>query len=178
MPARNQQSRDWFRNKAKTTGVSDTKLMREATRDRLRTRVAMGNMYLFQYDAKHKKTLPYFDRFPLIFPFAKAPGGFLGMNLHYLPYRQRAILMDALYETANNDRYDESTKLRLSYDVLNGASRFKWFLPTVHHYLTPHVRSRFLYIAPSEWDIALFLNVQNFGGANRRTVWSDSRKMV
>ena len=33
-------------------------------------------------------------------------------------------------------------------------------------------------VVSDSWDIALFLNVQNFGGANRRTVWSDSRKMV
>ena len=178
IPAKTQSARDWFRSEAKSTTASASTVMKEADPTQYKANVTMGNMYLFQYEAKHKKTLPYFDRFPLIFPFKKAKGGFLGLNMHYLPLKQRAILMDALYETASNDKYDARTKLRLSYDVLNNASQFKWFAPTVHYYLGPQVRSRFVHIASTDWDTALFLPLESFEGASKSTVWKDSRRKV
>lgn len=178
IPARTQGARDWFRKTAKSSSTTATKLLKEAPKSRYTTNVQPGNMYLFAYDAKHKKTLPYFDRYPLIFPLKKAPGGFLGLNMHYLPLKLRAVLMDALYDTASNDRYDEKTKLRLSYDILKGASKFKLFKPTVHMYLRSQFKSRFIEIASSEWDIALFLPVEKFVGASKSQVWADSRRMI
>mgnify|MGYP000208516384 FL=1 len=86
--------------------------------------------------------------------------------------------MDSLYDLRSNDRYDEKTKLKLSYDVLNSASRFKYFKPCVKHYLTGQLKSRFLYVYPSEYDIALFLPLERFEKAGKRKVWSDSRKAV
>ena len=86
--------------------------------------------------------------------------------------------MDALYQTANNTRYDESTKLKISYDILNGAAKYKEFRPCVKRYLTSQLRSKFMYIYPSEWDIALFLPTERFQGASKTKVWSDSKKKI
>jgi len=86
--------------------------------------------------------------------------------------------MDALYTTANNKRYDESTKLKLSYDILQGASKYKDFQPCIKRYLTSQLRSEFMYIYPSEWDIALFLPLERFQGATKTQVWADSRKKM
>ena len=135
-------------------------------------------MLLFQYDAKHKDTLPYYDRFPLIFPINIVKGGFMGINMHYLPPQLRAQLMDQLYSISSNDRYDAKTRLNLSYDVLNGASKFRLFRPTIKRYLQRQVRSRFIKIASSEWDIALFLPLQKFVGASSNKVYADSRKII
>ena len=49
---------------------------------------------------KHKETLPFYDSFPLVIIIGKAKGGFLGMNLHYLPPTLRAKFLDALMENA------------------------------------------------------------------------------
>ena len=146
--------------------------------DRIRSQPTIGHMYMFYYDAKHKETLPYFDRFPMIFPYKKVRGGFMGINLHYLPHILRAKLMDSLYDISSNDKYDETTKLRLSYDVLSGAAKYKWFKPCIKHYLTSQVRSRFLYVYPAEWDIALFLPLERFQGATKSKVWADSKKLI
>ncbi len=135
-------------------------------------------MYFFMYDPKHKKSLPYYDTFPLIFPVDRAEGGFYGLNLHYLPLQLRAQLMDSLYDITTNSRYDESTKLKLSYGVLKGAEKFKLFQPTFKRYLSSNVRSRFIQIQPSEWDIALFLNTEQFVGASKTKVWADSKKII
>ena len=177
IPARTDSARDWYRNRARTTRVTPDRLIR-SDRERLTSRVMIGRMYHFFYDPKHKKTLPYYDRFPLIFPFKRVRGGFLGINLHYLPLRLRAKLMDELYTLSRDNRYDENTRLRISYNILNGAAKYKYFKPCVKHYLTPHVKSRFLEVYAAEWDIALFLPTERFVGANKRAVQSDSRKMI
>ena len=129
VPARTQAARDWFRDKARGTTVTPEAVVR-GEKTRYKNRVAMGRMYLFNYDPKTKAELPYYDRYPLIFPVQGAPGGFYGINMHYLPYKLRAQLMDALYDLSSNKRYDENTKLRLSYEVLKGASKYKLFKPT------------------------------------------------
>ena len=177
IPARTDSARDWYRNRARTTRVTPDRLIR-SDRERLTSRVMIGRMYHFFYDPKHKKTLPYYDRFPLIFPFKRVRGGFLGINLHYLPLRLRAKLMDELYALSRDNRYDEDTRLRISYNILNGAAKYKYFKPCVKHYLTPHVKSRFLEVYAAEWDIALFLPTERFVGANKRAVHADSRKMI
>lgn len=178
IPAREQKAREWYRDAAKDfKKINEGQLMRGDT-DRLRSRPSVGSMFMFYYDAKHKATLPYWDRFPLIFPFKQVKGGFMGINMHYLPHNHRAQLMDALYDLSTNERYDERTKLKLSYDVLNSASRFSAFKPCVKHYLTSQLKSRFLYIYPSEWDIALFLPLERFEGARKTKVWADSRKAI
>jgi hypothetical protein len=178
IPAKEQQSRMWYRDTAsKFKTVNEKSLMRGDT-DRIRSQPTIGHMYMFYYDAKHKETLPYFDRFPMIFPYKKVRGGFMGINLHYLPHILRAKLMDSLYDISSNDKYDETTKLRLSYDILSGAAKYKWFKPCIKHYLTSQVRSRFLYVYPAEWDIALFLPLERFQGATKSKVWADSKKLI
>ena len=178
IPAKEHQSRTWYRDTAsKFKTVNEKSLMRGDT-DRIRSQPTIGHMYMFYYDAKHKETLPYFDRFPMIFPYKKVRGGFMGINLHYLPHILRAKLMDSLYDISSNDKYDETTKLRLSYDILSGAAKYKWFKPCIKHYLTSQVRSRFLYVYPAEWDIALFLPLERFQGATKSKVWADSKKLI
>ena len=177
IPGRTQDAREWYRTAAKKTSVSDSQLMR-SDREALRRTPSTGRMYAFFYDPKHKETLPYYDRFPLIFKIKNVPGGFLGMNLHYLPPALRARLMDALYDLVTNQRYDESTRLKLSYDVLNSAAKFRFFKPTIKMYLNKHVRSRFLLIDAVEWDMALFLPTERFEKAGKTRVWSDSRGMI
>ena len=177
IPARTQDARDWFRNKARSTSATPESIVR-GEKARYKNRVSMGKMYLFNYDPKTKATLPYYDRYPLIFPVQGAPGGFYGINMHYLPYVLRARLMDALYDLSSNQRYDERTKLRLSYDILKGAAKYKAFKPTFKRYLSSHVRSRFIEINSSEWDIALFLPLESFAKASKGSVWADSRKMA
>lgn len=178
MPARTESAREWYRNTAQEyKNINETKLMKGGN-ERLTNRPMIGSMYMYYYDPKHKATLPYYDRFPLVFPYRKVENGFMGLNLHYLPLNYRAKLMDALYDVANNDKFDETTKLKFNYNILNSASKYKYFAPCVKHYLTEQVRSRFLYVYPSEWDIALFLPLERFQGASKQKVWAESKKLI
>lgn len=178
VPARTKAAREWYRNQTKDTvrRVNERKLMSDKSRDR--STPIVGSMYLFAYDAKHKDTLPYWDRLPLIFPVKKFKGGFHGINVHYLPPRLRARLMDALYEHTNNERYDESTKIQLNYQLLNSVSKLRYFKPCFKMYLDDHVKSNFMYIYPSEWDIALFLPLARFQKRTANRVYADSEKSI
>lgn len=182
VPARTAAAREWYRNQARGSRTSAEEVFSTTSKKDTRATVSneshIGQMLLFQYDAKHKDTLPYYDRFPLIFPINIVKGGFMGINMHYLPPQLRAQLMDQLYSISSNDRYDAKTRLNLSYDVLNGASKFRLFKPTIKRYLQRQVRSRFIKIASSEWDIALFLPLQKFVGASSNKVYADSRKII
>ena len=150
----------------------------ERNKSHLTTRMRLGYMYMFFYEAKHRKTLPYYDQFPVIFPFTVEAGFFIGINMHYLPLILRAKLMNALYTLKSDNKYDDRTRLRITYDVLNNARKFKLFRPTIHKYLHGQRRSRFLEIHATEWDIAMFLPVERFSGASKQKVWADSRKAV
>ena len=177
IPARTRDAREWYRDTAQATRVAPNAVMKgEATK--LVSRPLIGRMYLFNYDPKMKKTLPYYDRFPLIFQVGPAQGGFMGINMHYLPYQFRAILMDRLYDLVSNKKYDESTRLRVSYNILKSASRYKYFKPTLKRYLNEHVRSRFLQIDSVEWDIALFLPIERFTKKTKEVAWRDSRRAI
>lgn len=169
----------WLRDKASNVRNVDTNKIIQQGVDRNRTNLQLGRMYLFRYDPKHKDTLPYHDKFPLIFPFAKDTTGFWGINMHYLPLPYRAILMDSLYELINDTtQKNESTKLRLTYNVLNSAAKFRYFKPCVKHYLNNQVQSKFIYITPNEWDVALFLPLHKFVGATASAVYKDSRQRI
>ena len=169
---RTSEARDWLKAKVASLSPNRTALMKD--RDNLKDKSMLGRMYFYFYDPKTKDMLPYYDRFPLVFPFKKVKGGFYGLNLHYLPLQFRAKLMDALYGYANNTRYDESTKIKMNYELLAKTAKLRYFAPCVKHYLTNHMRSKFMYIYPSEWDIALFMPVEHFSKVSRTAIWKES----
>ena len=169
----------WLREQALgVRNVSNVKALVSQQSDRLVSQLTVGRMYMFAYDPKTKDDLPYYDKFPLIFPFRRVQGGFYGINMHYLPHMLRARLMDNLYTLANNTNKDDTTKLRLSYQLLDSAAKFRYFKPCVKHYLNTQVKSRFLWIPANQWETALFLPLERFTGATKQQVWRDSRRMV
>ena len=174
---RSKESRDWFRRKARSMRVNRSQLMQE-DEIQLRSRSATGAMFMFFYDPKHKKTLPYYDSFPLIIAVGKAEGGFIGLNLHYLPIALRAKFLDGLMDTTNNKKYDESTKFAISYNMLKNASKLKYFKPCYKHYLTKHVRGRLALVPAPEWEIATFLPTADFQKASTSTIYGQSRSMI
>ena len=135
-------------------------------------------MYMYIYDPKHKDTLPYYDRFPLTIVAGPAKGGFMGLNLHYLPNVLRAKFLDGLMEVTNNKKYDDSTKFSISVNMLNKASQLKYFKPCLKHYLLDHIRTRLALVPAPEWEIATFLPTAKFEKASRSAVYQDSRSMI
>jgi hypothetical protein len=168
-------SYQWYRDQVRNlgSGLSGTQLLRN---EKLSSRIVPGNMYLFMYDPKHKEILPYYDTVPLVLPFKSVPEGFLGINLHYLPYLARFKLLGELSKLTLDKRVDEKTKIQISWQILNSSSKYLAATACVKHYLNDHLRSRFLKINYNDWITASMLPVENFKKAKKDHVWRETKK--
>lgn len=176
--ARTDEARDWFRAKVKQLGkINRQQLLQDEALIR-KSRTMMGHMYMYYYDPKHRETLPYYDAFPLTIMVERAPGGFYGLNLHYLKPNTRAIFLDKLTDTLNNEKYDETTRFRAKYNLLSSVRKFKEFQPCFKHYLSSQIDSKIVLVQPPEWEIAIFLPTEQFVKAKKTQVWQKSAKII
>lgn len=171
-------SKTWFQQQARLLGQKrpTANAMLKSDPSAMRVSVRPGNLYMFLYDAKTKDKLPYWDRFPLVFPFKKTENGFIGLNMHYLPYQGRIQLLDRLMDFANNKRMDQTTRLNYSWRLIDGVSKFRLARPCVKRYLADHVRSSLRQVNSSDWATAMLLPVEQFTGASKYAAWADSLK--
>ena len=139
------------------------------------TNIVPGKLYMYFYDPKTKADLPYYDKFPLVFPFRKTDDGFIGLNMHYLPHKLRLVLMDRLLMFKNNDKFDATTKLRYSWQLIDGVSKFALAKPCVKRYLKDHLRSPLVNVTADDWATAMMLPVERFVGASSAQVWAESK---
>jgi hypothetical protein len=146
--------------------------------EQLTTRVTPGFLYMYGYDPKGKADLPYYDKFPLVFPFRKTEGGFIGLNMHYLPYPLRITLLDALMVHKTNSRLDETTRIKYSWALIDGVSRYAAAKPCVKQYLMSNVRTQFRQVNSKDWATAMLLPVEKFVGASKQEVWAESKKII
>jgi len=143
-------------------------------KDRRTSNVRLGRLYCYYYDPKTKDELDYYDRFPLVLVLEKYNDGFLGLNLHYLPYQYRVAFLRKLMRFAVLKNDDEIQRMRVTYDILSASKRFKEFRPCIKRYLYNHLKSRILTIHPEEWEVATLLPLQQFRKAKPLQVWKES----
>jgi hypothetical protein len=175
---RTKESQEWFTNRVRgIKRINEVSFIRDPALIR-KTRFFPGYMYHFIYDPKGKETLPFYDTFPLILAVGPAPGGFYGINLHYLHPLKRAIFLDKLMVIASKKEFDEKTRIRLNYSLLSATRRFKEFEPCFKHYLTDHISSKLMMVPSQEWETAIFLPTEKFQGMNKRQVWADTKKRI
>jgi len=187
-------SRTWYRKKArslkeyrddKPKNIIKMGDANKKTRASLKGRFHIGKLVMFNYEAT-TPGLKYYDRFPCAFPIQAHSDGFLGINMHYLPFNLRAILMDRLYDFStlldSSDDNDHINKLEFDnndgYKDLNKIQKYRYFRPCIKKYLFNNVKSRYLIVPQNEWDIAIFLPLERFGTTKRQTVWTDSREKI
>jgi hypothetical protein len=166
-------STEWFRDKIKEFGKPTAmNLIRDGKQA---SRPFFGNLNMFFYDPKFKKTLPYYDRFPLVLPIERYSNGFLGINLHYLPIPLRIRLLDELMDYSTDTNFDSKTKINANYSKLKNVKLLK---PTLKRYLAGKVKSRFRRVDADEFTVATLLPVQRFTKSSAAKVWNDSRSMI
>jgi len=132
--------------------------------------IMLGHMYLFRYYPKGVGKLPVWDMYPLVIPFRIVENGFLGINFHYLGYRQRMALINHMMKYSNGRTtsnasitINENTRLRLGWDDLVKDVRIGMIArQSVHRYLIGRVVSDFRKIDPRNWETALELPFERF----------------
>tara|TARA_Y200000002_G_scaffold332129_1_gene297717 strand:+ start:384 stop:824 length:441 start_codon:yes stop_codon:yes gene_type:complete len=142
---------------------------------KLNARPSAGRMSMFIYDPKTKQKLPFYDTFPLVLPIDTIRGGFIGLNFHYLPYGLRFKLLQQLQQFATNSKFDQSTRLQVTYEAVKNIGLIK---PAIKKYLYRYVRSNFLRVDVQEMAIAVYLPVARFRKASLQTVFADSRRKI
>ena len=147
---------DWYRKQVNAMTTPGAKSLINKGKATLRPKY--GVMNLFGYDAKHKATLPYYDKFPLIFPIEPAKGGFIGINFHYLPFGARVAFLKQLSKYSSDENFDKKTRYMI--DWVNNP----YFRKTTKRYLNSQVRTSFLNVPADEMAIAIFLPVARFVG--------------
>ena len=148
---------DWYRRNIADLGNRATAaaLMRSG---KLNGIPSKGRLNFFFYDPKYKQVLPLYDRFPLVLPLETIPGGFMGLNFHYIRPVQRISLLNNLQRFATGGM-KASTRIDATYDGIKNVSITK---NMIKKYLYGHVRSSFLRVDFDEAALAVMLPVQQF----------------
>lgn len=138
-----------------------------------------GDIFLFRYDPKNKNknSLPYYDRFPVSAIIDVTPTYCLGLNFHYLPYRERGLFMKQLLEFRDENILTDKTYLDIDYDKVRSTGTSKlYYKACIKKYLNNHIRGRMIKIHPEEWQYVISLPLQDFRKVpNVNQVWEDSR---
>ena len=155
---------NWYKKKVAdlSNRISAARLMRD---NKLKKAPTFNKLHFFRSDPKLKATLPYYDTFPLVMPIQSAPGGFLGINFHYLPIPLRMRLLETL----------DKRGFRGNYSKLKNIREVK---PTIKHYLRRQFVSGFLELEEDDYAPAIFMPVAQFRKASASQVWRDSRRKI
>jgi hypothetical protein len=175
--SRTPKSEEWFTSKVKELSMpSRTKLLKDEALEK-RSKVLVGDMVMYFYDPKTKDTLPYYDKVPLTIVVGPAPGGFYGLNLHYVNPVARARLLNELFKLAPKNLTTDSRLARLRYDMLQGVKKYKEYEPCFKRYLMSNVKSQMSRVPMTDWETAIYLPIQQFKKKSSRSVWAQSRKV-
>lgn len=136
-----------------------------------------GGMFFYVYDAKTKRDLEYWDKFPLILLLERNGNEFLGLNLHYLDYDTRLKTISNILKTTSYSKSDDMLISSMSYNTIKTSPIYKDLKQfCVKKYLTNQIKSRILPVESHEWIFAAMLPVADFQKQTNTNVWKKSRK--
>lgn len=109
-----------------------------------------GTLIHFVYDAKWKKVLPIWDRFPLLIMLRMDGVYFYGLNIHYLRLDERVVLLGLL-------KQHKGSNWQAALPILLESERAKLIADCFRIYLFSQVRSSFVQIDEKYWNNVSFL---------------------
>ena len=90
----------------------------------------------------------------------------MGINLHYIAPRHRALLMDALYQYMDEVEEEGETavqpRFRIRYPMIKSISRLRWAKPCIKQYQFGYLNSRIVEVQPEAMDMVVMLPSQKF----------------
>ena len=164
--ANSNKARDWFKDQLNKTRISRNSIIQKGNKIGKPT---VGKMYTYFYNPKNEAKLPYYDGMPLIILVGPAKGGWYGLNLHYLDSGTRAQFFSDLEDLMNNTRYDETTRIRITYERLMRSRKLNVASEAFKHYLGAHVTSGIVEIPAEDWHVAIMLPTAKWRGPQARS---------
>lgn len=146
--------------------------------------VKIGKMYTFAYEPIGSERLPYWDRFPLVIIIEIRKDTVVGINVHYIPMKDRVKIFKILLGNASTTGLSQKSKIN---DALNGIKKIKnheYMIKQYHHH---GLRSNIFEIPGNEWGQAVTLPYANWksgdGSQNRmgpvtKTILTESKTIA
>lgn len=156
----------WFKNLLKMfrrTGKASVKTLR-------------GRLILMTYDPVTKDKLPYYDTQPLIFVVEVRSNYLLGINVHYLPPRERKVLVDGLMGF-KEDASDEQILMRMRYADIQSVVVSSQAKMLIKKYYTRRIKNMMI-VAPEEWDNVIQLPLYRFEKKSVNEVWAATKRKM
>lgn len=132
-----------------------------------------GRLSFFVYQAEYDAKLPYWDAAPLTLLYAEDMTHLYGINLHYVPPRIRAKILESLKDRLR-DAKDQRAYFDVSYSLLRGLSTVSMIRPCVKTYLKSHLKITPQVLKPDAWHKAILLPTARWQKATSSRVWRDS----
>jgi hypothetical protein len=144
-------SAKWFADyiKKNMTNVSLAKLKQDG---KIVTRLKPGMLVTYKYDAKYRDTLPMWDEFPMVLITSVESRSWHGLNLHYMPAKERIKIILALLK-ATETATSELGQLRAIQNVMGAI--YKAYLPFTKMYLYSQIVSPALNIDTSSFEMVI-----------------------
>jgi hypothetical protein len=70
------------------------------------------------------------------------------------------------------------TRLFTTYKMLNRMTKYKAFRPCLKRYRFSQCRTPLLQVGSADWDLALFLPVEQFRKSIKADVWQESAESI
>jgi hypothetical protein len=168
LESRTLDSLQWFQRNVRDIRRTPSSIIKE--NQNFVTRFELGKMYMFMYDPKGRDKLKYYDYFPITICLKRYATGFMGINLHYLAPKYRALLMDGLYEFYKE--IESNSYFQIRYPV-KSVSKLRWAKPCIKQYQYGYLDSRIVEVLPEHMDMAVMLPSQRFRSKGSTTNAND-----
>jgi hypothetical protein len=173
----------WFVQKIKDLGgrkkiKDEVDLAKTRSFKAFSKKMNIGAIYVHAYDAKTKKTLPFWDKIPLWTPLKLLPSHMLGLNFHFLPPLQRKAFLEDYHAYLTKvargygfENLEDVSPSQISVwgrDYITAAylgavkGPGNMLRNCVRTYLYGHIRSKILPVKINEWDNVASLILPNF----------------
>jgi hypothetical protein len=119
--------------------VDDVDVMGGRDQNIVRGFPKLFSLMLWEYRAKWRRQLPFYDKYPLAYILDFQPNYFFAINLHYYSPEERIGIANSLAE-----------------------NKIPKFTKGAHKYLLSEVRSPFLDFATPEWNTICLLPIEEF----------------
>jgi hypothetical protein len=104
-----------------------------------------GSMIHFKYDAKHKDTLPFWDKYPTIIVLKYQGSRMLGLNLHFVPFPLRKVITEyVLKQNINNIK--KNKPISIDYNTMKQFLVASRATICIRSYLVGRITSRITFV--------------------------------
>jgi hypothetical protein len=153
---------------AKSMGWLQSTLAKVLSMKKAAGGVKVGKMYTFAYEPLGSDRLPYWDRFPLVVVLEIRKETIIGLNVHYIPMKDRIKVFKTLIANASTSGLNARSEMTRALDDIKKIKNSEYMIKQYHH---QGLRSNIFEIPGNEWGQAVTLPYANWktgdGSQNR-----------